>query len=151
MNDEAIINEINEILAYLEDEGEYLLDKDCDTEWLLAVKEVLNLTNRQQSEIGLLRTVIEKLKWEKDHLKFKVDDLNGKLEKFKEYRDIKNRAYEREIERLQAEIKQAKSEAIKEFAERLKKEAVTKCDWDNCVDVEDIDRLVAEMVGGKNA
>ena len=44
-----------------------------------------------------------------------------------------------------------KSEAIKEFAERLRKEAVTKCDWDNCVDVDDIDRLVAEMVGGENA
>lgn len=49
------------------------------------------------------------------------------------------------------DLKRVKSEAIKEFAERLKKEAVTKCDWDNCVDVEDIDRLVAEMVGGENA
>ena len=148
MNDEEIINEINEILAYLEDEGEYLLDKDCDTEWLLAVKEVLNLTNRQQSEIGLLRTVIEKLKWEKDHLKFKVDDLNGKLEKFKEYRDIKNRAYEREIERLQAEIKQAKSEAIKEFAAKLKCGVSITSGVITCADIDD---LLAKMAGEQNA
>lgn len=48
-------------------------------------------------------------------------------------------------------LKEIKDNAIKEFVERLKKEAVTKCDWDNCVDVEDIDRLVVEMVGGENA
>lgn len=42
-----------------------------------------------------------------------------------------------------------KSEAIKEFAERLK--AKVDLDWDNSVDVEDIDRLVAKMVGGENA
>lgn len=59
MNDEEIINEINEILVYLEDEGEYHLDKDCDTEWLLAVKEVLNLFNRQQAEIERLKNEIK--------------------------------------------------------------------------------------------
>ena len=36
---------------------------------------------------------------------------------------------------------------IKDFAKRLKEEALTKCDWDNCVDVEDVDNLVKEMVG----
>ena len=60
MNDEEIINEINEILVYLEDEGEYHLDKDCDTEWLLAVKEVLNLFNRQQAEIERLKYLLER-------------------------------------------------------------------------------------------
>lgn len=62
----------------------------------LSLKEkALALINRQQAEI-------ERLKWEKYHFEFKVDDLNGKLEKFKEYRDIKNGAYEREIERLKS-------------------------------------------------
>ena len=115
MNDEEIINEINEILVYLEDEGEYHLDKDCDTEWLLAVKEVLNFFNRQQAEIERLKYLLE-----------------------------------REEKATESFSKQCYKDGIKEFAERLKKEAVTKCDWDNCVDVEDIDRLVAEMVGEQN-
>lgn len=142
-------------------------------------EHALDLINRQQAENEQLQSLctakdviieeqeaeIERLKWEKDHFEFKVDDLKGKLEKFKEYRDIKNGAYEREIEKLQAEIERlqkystevafkhyndGRTEAIKEFAEKLKKEAVTKCDWDNCVDFEDIDRLVAETVGEQN-
>ena len=63
-----------------------------------------------------------------------------------------------EIERLNGNLftisnacMQRRNEAIKEFAERLRKEAVTKCDWDNCVDVEDIDKLAAELVGEENA
>ena len=40
-----------------------------------------------------------------------------------------------------------KVEAYKEFAEKLKEKALPKCDWDNCVDVEDIDNLLKEMVG----
>ena len=67
MNDEEIINEINEILVYLEDEGEYHLDKDCDTEWLLAVKEVLSFFNRQQAEIEKFKNAIK----EADQLFFK--------------------------------------------------------------------------------
>lgn len=42
---------------------------------------------------------------------------------------------------------EAKSEAYKEFAEKLKEEALPKCDWDDCVDVEDIDKLLKEMIG----
>lgn len=136
MSDEEIINEINEILVYLEDEGEYHLDKDCDTEWLLAVKEVLNLFNRQQAEIEKLENAIIALMSYLDILGADKTDTS-----------FINQATEFN-KQIRADIK---SEAIKEFAERLRKEAVTKCDWDNCVDVEDIDRLVAEMVGGENA
>lgn len=125
--------------------------------------QALDLINRQQVEI-------EKLKWEKDHFEFKVDDLNGKLEKFKEYRDIKNGAYEREIEKLRAENErlngnlftisnacmQRRNEAIKEFAERLKMKAYRDNGLNGflrsmVIDVNDIDNLLAEMVGGENA
>lgn len=43
-------------------------------------------------------------------------------------------------------VEQIKSEAYKEFAERLKEEALPKCNWDDCVDVEDIDNLLKEML-----
>ena len=53
--------------------------------------------------------------------------------------------------RLHKELFNAKSEAIKVFAERLKKEALPEdgCGWD-CVYVKDIDKLVAEMAGEDN-
>lgn len=35
--------------------------------------------------------------------------------------------------------------AIQKFAERLKKEAVTKCDWDDCVTVDDINTIEKEL------
>ena len=48
---------------------------------------------------------------------------------------------------LQERTDKIKVEAYKEFAEKLKEKALPKCDWDNCVDVEDIDNLLKEMVG----
>jgi archaellum component FlaC len=47
-------------------------------------------------------------------------------------------------------IKTAKTEAIKEFAERLKEKAMQKFDWNEYVEVEEIDNLVKEMVGDDN-
>ena len=44
----------------------------------------------------------------------------------------------------------AKSEAYKEFAERMKEKAMQKFDWNEYVEVEDIDDLVKEMVGENN-
>lgn len=44
-------------------------------------------------------------------------------------------------------IENIKAEAIKEFAERLKREAVTHKNFGELVYVEDIDNLVKEMVG----
>ena len=44
-------------------------------------------------------------------------------------------------------IETAKSEAVKEFAERLKKKAMQKFDWNEYIEIEDIDNLVKEMAG----
>ena len=48
---------------------------------------------------------------------------------------------------LQERTDKIKVEAYKEFAKKLKEKALPKCDWDNCVDVEDIDNLLKEMEG----
>ena len=59
------------------------------------------------------------------------------------------------IKELRAEIKQAKSEAIKEFAERLKEMAehgwIISGVQDYAVSLDNIDNLVQKMVGGENA
>lgn len=56
---------------------------------------------------------------------------------------LKALAYDRE------QYSKGYKDGVKEFAERLK--AKVDLDWDNSVDIEDIDRLVAEMVVGENA
>lgn len=94
-------------------------------------EEALDLINRQQAEIERLNSL---------YVSLGTDSLGNDV-------DVKLKY----IYELETKLEAFKSEAIKEFAERLKKEAVTKCDWDNCVDIEDIDRLVAEMVGEQNA
>lgn len=123
----------------------------CENVEVALLQRMLAFNDKQQAEI-------EKLKWEKDHFEFKVDDLNGKLEKFKEYMDIKNGADEREIERLKAEIKQAKTEAIKEFAEKVVNKLDATHDMVNLnqkVAVTDaiitVKQIAKEMAGEQNA
>ena len=128
MTDEAIINEINEILVYLEDEGEYHLDKDCDTEWLLAVKEVLNFFNRQQAVIERLQGAVQE--W-----------VDGKCLSQKHLLMIGN---------LQNEIEQAKSEGYKEgYKEGAKSFAEKLTGW--TFTQEKINNILAEMAGEQNA
>ena len=47
------------------------------------------------------------------------------------------------------QYKRAKVEAIEEFVERLKDKSLTKWDYHDAVDIEEIDNLVKEMVGDK--
>ena len=48
---------------------------------------------------------------------------------------------------IRAELK---AEAYKEFAERLKAKAIQKFDWNEYVEVEEIDNLLKELVGDNN-
>lgn len=52
---------------------------------------------------------------------------------------------------IEKDIAKAKSEAIKEFAERLKEETLTTDKFGEILLVQDIDNLVKEMVGDDNA
>ena len=62
-----------------------------------------------------------------------------------------------EIERLKYNLKAVlderadHSEAIKEFAERLKENSIATFSWNGVVLVEEIDNLLKEMVGDNNA
>ena len=62
-----------------------------------------------------------------------------------------------EIERLKYNLKAVlderadHSEAIKEFADRLKENSIATFSWNGVVMVEEIDNLLKEMVGDNNA
>ena len=116
----------NEIIKALKDEvksTEYVDSDYCDGVDLTLIKSAIDLIYRQQVEIEKLKGIFRSPS--KDPV-----DFCGVL-----------------CVHAEELIDKAKSEVIKEFAERLKEEALPKCDWDGCVDVEDIDNLLKEMQG----
>ena len=154
LKDEAIKKELEQHIRI----ANYVDSLFCYSVSVDLLQKTIDLINRQQAEIA-------RLIWEKNHFEFKVDDLNGKLEKFKEYRDIKNKAYEREIEKLQADIErlngnlftisnacmQRRNEAIKEFAERLESKYTKVVSCNAGYVYRTIKEVEKEMVGGENA
>lgn len=42
---------------------------------------------------------------------------------------------------------EAKIEAYKEFAKKLKENAMTKFDWNDYIDIEEVDNILKEMIG----
>lgn len=98
-----------------------------DKEAIKILKEAIDVINHQETKITIL----------KDYSK----DLIAEISNLKSSAAINNVMESQKIKR------ETKVEAYKEFAEKLKEKALPKCDWDNCVDVEDIDNLLKEMVG----
>lgn len=94
------------------------------------VSALLAIYNRQQAEVEKLKAMVNA---ELDTIHSLGDDC------------------ERVLEEEQDLVKNAKAEAIREFAERLKEEKVwdadTRCGYVQVVDVGDIENLVEEMVG----
>ena len=103
------------------------------------IRATIDLISRQKAEIERLNTLCADCSM-----------IRGKTEtisKLKEQIEYWQRGYNN----LRQELKTARTEAIKEFAERLKEFQKPVC-FDEAfiaVDVEDIDRLVKELTGGK--
>lgn len=121
----------NEIIEALECcRGDYSTDcdncpneKTCDE--IDVVSSAIDLINRQRSEIERLQRKVLMLYPEGSPCSMQVEV----------------------SDRLEREIKH---EAIKEFAERLKEKAMTKWDYADAVDVDDIDNLVKVMTEVEN-
>ncbi|MBQ8932181.1 MAG: hypothetical protein IJ045_07095 [Ruminiclostridium sp.] len=107
--------------------------------------DLLNLINRQKAEIDNLNSELTLLKNDNKHLKGLYEDEKAKVEKAKgKVIDICKR------------LKTTKSEAIREFAERLKNKSEllapsVYAEPFRAVSVEEIDNLVAEMTEDNDA
>lgn len=77
-------------------------------------------------------------------IKSAIDLINRQKTEIERLQNTINDILDRQPILVERAEKYAKSEAYKEFAEKLKEKALPKCDWDDCVDVEDIDNLVKE-------
>lgn len=96
------------------------------------LKDALDLINRKQEEIEKLQKI--------------QDDIDNFARDICKERMLKGKSIAN-FEDLQEYIRKEKSEAIKEFAERLKKRQVRICDCFEGVSIIDIDKLVKEMEG----
>ena len=92
-------------------------------------EKTLQIVENLQSENEKLKNAYKQCAWERDVFS---EDIKQEIKKDCSY--------------LMLDIKNIKAEAYKEFAERLKEKAMQKFDWNEYVEVEDIDKLVKEMV-----
>ena len=114
---------------------------------ILMLNAVSDLINHQKAEIEELKTEIERMEDENYTLKNKIEIRDNLIEQLGSDIDIKYNT----IYTMREKLKNSKSEAIKEFAERLKE----KLQWDvefynKIVFEDDIDKLVKEMTEEKS-
>jgi predicted nuclease with TOPRIM domain len=124
----------------------------CNVEYNIAcspqlMKDAFDLINRQKAEYEDLQEQFRHLDIECERLekanesqKAEIDRLQNKLD------TVKQKVLET-IPLVKDDIKTAKAEAIKEFAERLKEDV---CSFGKHITVEDVDNLVKETVGDNN-
>ena len=124
--------------------------KDCSANLNV---EIIDFITRQKAENKnlkvenqSLRTAANSLKMHYEEAQAEIKRLNAKNMLTVSERNAFRTSFYNELKQL----KIAKSEAYKEFAERLKEKAMQKFDWNEYVEVEDIDNLVKEMVGENN-
>lgn len=117
-----------DIVKALENEirsTEYADSDYCDGVDLTLIKSALNLITQQQAEI-------EKLKAEEDKYPFKcVMPFNSMI-------------CSKSIEDYDRLINDIGIDAIKGFVDRLKEKTMQKFDWNEYIEVEEIDNLVKE-------
>ena len=173
MTDNEIIKALECCSRHGSCEGCPYADDECITaegESIL-MKETLDLIKSQQAEIERLQLKVEVIQEAKEQLEKDVFNAEMNLDG----KDVEIMNLKHEIERLQKageeavscftrmeslykikckELEIAKSEAIKEFAERLKKEtflANARGSVEHVLWIDEIDNLVKEMVGDSDA
>lgn len=140
----------DEIIKALEQEihlTEYV-DSDYADVKLEIIKSTLDLINRQQEEIERLHDEVSKTRRKAlleasskfaGHSDYHGDTILCKLICMGEGKEV---GIAKPLD-----MGEIKFKAIKEFAERLKDKSLTKWDYHDAVDIEEIDNLVKEMVG----
>lgn len=104
-------------------------------------EKALDLINRQQAEIARLQKEVNLVSMQFQDIQELQEETRAEVERLNALLTTKNTL----IEGLDLSIGYAYDRAIEEFAEKLKSKALTKWDYHDAVDVEDIDELVKEM------
>ena len=158
MTDKEIIIEktFSEELPYFKERIKEVFDNynnpngNEDPLYICVLRDSNRIVRKAEEEIIRQKAEIDELKHEREVLiediHHSADKINEQLEEIEKLK-IENKSLRSAANCYKLHYSEARTEAIKEFAERLKEEALPKGDWDDCVDVEDIDNLVKELVG----
>jgi len=103
----------------------------CDDNCQRCANLIYNKYMEQKAEIKRLKNAYKQCAWERDIL---AEDYREEIRK--------------DISILQVDINKVKSKARKEFWDRLKKEAITKYDWNDYIEMECGDNLLKAMETG---
>lgn len=106
------------------------------------IKKSLDIINCQKAEIEALYQINAKSEKEIYELRKELLSKENLEESFK--KSVKD--FDKRLEKT---VKLERAAAYKKFAERLKENATTKFDWNEYIDIEEIDNLLKEMVGEK--
>lgn len=151
MTDNEIIKALEEVkatLVSLENNGRNYVSEYLSKESLVACMNSLDIINSQQAEIERLKDEVSKARRKAlleasskfaGHSDYHGDTIFCKLICMSEGKEV---GIAKPLDKSKI-----KSEAIEEFANRLKDKSLTKWDYHEAVDVEEIDNLVKEMVG----
>lgn len=153
MTDNEIIKALEEVkatLVSLENNGRNYVSEYLSKESLVACMNSLDIINSQQAEIERLKDEVSKARRKAlleasskfaGHSDYHGDTILCKLICMSEGKEV---GIAKPLDK-----NKIKFEAVKEFANRLKDKSLTKWDYHEAVDVEEIDNLVKEMVGDK--
>lgn len=103
-------------------------------------KAALDLINRQKAEIEALYQINAKSEKEIYELKKELLSKENLEESFK--KSVKD--FDKRLEKT---VRLERAAAYKKFATRLKENAITKFDWNDYIDIEEVDNLLKEMSG----
>lgn len=112
---------------------------------IMSLALAVETINRQQAEIARLQKEVNLVSMRFQDIQELQEETRAEVERLNALLTTKNKL----IEGLDLSIGYAYDRAIEEFAEKLKSKALTKWDYHDAVDVEDIDELVNEMIAEK--
>ena len=140
MTDKEIINALESEIHL----AEYVDSDYCSNVKLEIIKSSLNLITRQQSEIERLQKEVNLVSIQFQDIQEHYEEAQAEIERLEKVLNGRDQL----VNALNKCYNQAKSEAVKEFARRLKcgvpqETGVIRCS--------DIDNLVKEMEGENNA
>lgn len=150
---EALENIINEKIGCCAEDCAFYDGKVHGCEQTIA-KYALDLINRQQSKVENLKVENQSLRSAANSFKMHYEEAQAEIEKLNAENMLtisERNAFRTSFYEVLKQLKTAKSEAIKEFAERLKENYFPSidsyCTIRNVVLTTDIDNLLKEMVG----
>lgn len=114
--------------------------------------DALDLITRQQAEIENLKVENQSLRGAAHSLKMHYEEAQSEINKLNAENMLtmsERNAFRNSFYELSKQLKTAKSEAVKEYAEKLKGKTFTHKNFGKLIFADDIDDLVKEMVGEK--